>query len=143
MTDINDIFKGFGIEVELPDESSFLKVKETLERIGIASKNSNTLFQSCHILHKRGGGEKSRYAVMHFKEMFALDGRDNNFDGSDQGRRNTIVNLLEEWGLLTILNPEEAESPLIPLSKMKIIKHSERNNWNLQSKYNIGGRKSQ
>src|SRR5579864_3408107 len=98
--DLN-LFKGFGIEVKLADDQSFLKIKETLTRIGIASKKSNTLYQSAHLLHKQGS-----YAIMHFKELFALDGKVSDFSDEDRMRRNTIAFLLEEWNLLKIINPE-------------------------------------
>ena len=97
-----DIFKGVGVEVELPTQDSFLKVKETLTRIGISSRKEKKLYQSCHILHKKG-----RYAILHFKELFILDGKHNTLTEEDISRRNTIVNLLEEWELVKIVDPSK------------------------------------
>lgn len=126
-----DVFRGLGVEVQLPDEDSFLKIIETLERIGIASANTKTLHQSAHILHKRG-----RYAILHFKEMFILDHRFADFTKEDQQRRDKIVRLLEEWGLLKILIPSRLmEDGNIHL---KILKHSEKYDWHLVPKYSIG-----
>lgn len=124
------------VEVRLRSEDDFLKVKETLTRIGIASGFHNRLFQSCHILHKRGN-----YYIVHFKELFALDGKPTNFSEEDRARRNKIVNLLAEWGLVDIVEPEKVESPLAPLSQIKIISFKDKPNWELVSKYEIGRRK--
>lgn len=121
------------VEVTLQERDDFLKVKETLTRIGLASKRDNTLYQSCHILHKQG-----RYYIVHFKELFALDGKPTDIVENDLARRNTIVNLLEEWDLIKIVNPEQTEYPLVPLSQVKIIPFKEKNEWNLVTKYNIG-----
>ena len=129
----NDIFKGVGVEIELPTPDSFLKIKETLTRIGISSRKEKKLFQSCHILHKKG-----RYAILHFKELFILDGKQNTFTEEDKSRRNTIVNLLEEWGLLRIIDNTETEFPVAPLSQIKIISYKDKDNWELAVKYNIG-----
>jgi hypothetical protein len=140
----DDIFKGLGVEIVMPDTESFLKIKETLTRIGIASKKDNILYQSCHILHKKdrtGPEERSRYAIMHFKEMFILDGKSNNLEVEDIGRRNTITNLLEEWGLVKVVNPTKTEDPITPLGKIKILPHKEKNNWRLEAKYSIGTKK--
>lgn len=131
----NDIFKGCGIEIKLNHPEDFLKVKETLTRIGIASKKDNTLYQSCHILHKQ-----ERYIILHFKELFILDGKKSNFDESDLARRNTITNLLEEWGLIKILEKDKL-SPMTNLSHIKIISHKDKLNWNIISKYTIGSKK--
>jgi hypothetical protein len=120
------------LEVTIAEEEDFLKIKETLTRIGIASKKENTLFQSCHILHKKG-----RYYITHFKEMFALDGKHTDMSDDDYDRRNTIANLLEEWKLLKIVNKKENCSH-ITINKIRIISHKEKNNWSLQSKYTIG-----
>jgi hypothetical protein len=129
-----DIFLGYGIEVILQEQDDFLKVRETLTRIGVASKKDKTLFQSCHILHKRGF-----YAIVHFKELFALDGKPTDITENDLSRRNAIVNLLEDWGLLDIVNKEQAQDPTpIFLSQIKIISHKEKNDWQLVPKYNIG-----
>ncbi len=121
------------IEVTLPSEEDFLKIKETLTRIGVASKKDQKLYQSCHILHKQG-----KYYIVHFKELFALDGKPSNFSEEDMGRRNTIVNLLAEWGLLKIVVVEKAKEPRTPLSQIKILAYKDRNNWELVAKYNIG-----
>lgn len=139
-----NLFRGYGVEIELPDPESFLKIKETLTRIGISSKKDKILYQSCHILHKKDRStpdEKSRYAIMHFKELFILDGKSNNLEEDDVARRNTIVNLLEEWGLLKVVNPEQIEDPVAPLSKIKILPHKEKASWKLESKYTVGVKK--
>jgi len=124
------------VEIELPNSESFLKVKETLTRIGVASRKDNKLYQSCHILHKRG-----KYYVTHFKELFMLDGKVNNFSDEDKARRNTIVNLLEEWELVSIVNPEQASDPVAPISHIKILPYREKDNWELVPKYSIGVKK--
>mgnify|MGYP001388425197 CR=1 FL=1 len=128
-----DIFRGLGIEVTLAQEDDFLKVRETLTRIGVASRKDNTLFQSCHILHKRG-----RYAIIHFKELFILDGKPSDFTDNDRARRNTIANLLSEWELVKLVNPESVVDPIVPLNQVKILAFSEKSKWNLTPKYNIG-----
>jgi len=132
-----NIFRGGGAEIKLPSPDNFLKIKETLTRIGIASKKDKTLYQSCHILHKQG-----RYAILHFKELFILDGKENNFSDEDKARRNTIVNLLEEWGLLEVIDSSEIEDPIAPLNQIKILSHKEKSNWNLEQKYNIGKKRN-
>ena len=121
------------IEVTLPNEEDFLKIKETLTRIGVASKKDRKLYQSCHILHKQG-----KYYIVHFKELFALDGKPSNFSDEDVGRRNTIVNLLAEWGLLKLVIIEKSQEPRTPLSQIKILAYKDRNEWELVAKYNIG-----
>jgi len=128
-----DIFKGVGVEIELPSDDSFLKIKETLTRIGISSRKEKRLYQSCHILHKKG-----RYAILHFKELFILDGKQNTFTDEDLSRRNTIVNLLEEWELLKIIDSEKTKNPVAPLNHIKIISYKEKDQWDLTVKYNIG-----
>jgi len=128
-----DIFKGVGAEVELPTQDSFLKVKETLTRIGISSRKEKKLYQSCHILHKKG-----RYAILHFKELFILDGKHNTLTEEDIARRNTIVNLLEEWELVKIIDPTKTKDPVASLNQIKIISFKEKNEWELTVKYNIG-----
>jgi hypothetical protein len=128
-----DIFQGLGVEIKLKSEQDFLKVKETLTRIGVSSKQEKKLYQSCHILHKRG-----RYAIMHFKEMFVLDGLDINMDSNDLGRRNIIVKLLKEWGLIDPINENKYKEPQLGLNQIKIIPHSEKKNWQLIQKYHIG-----
>lgn len=121
------------LEIELREDDDFLKVKETLTRIGVASRKENTLYQSCHILHKQG-----RFFIVHFKEMFMLDGRPTDFTDEDLGRRNTIAALLAEWGLITIVNPDVVDSQRAPMSQIKIIPHRDKANWTLVPKYAIG-----
>jgi hypothetical protein len=111
-------------------------VKETLTRIGISSKTERKLYQSCHILHKRG-----KYYIVHFKELFMLDGLANDFSDSDKARRNTIVNLLEQWGLVKIVNPTVTKEPVCPISHFKILPFGEKKDWELIPKYRIGVRK--
>jgi len=124
------------LEVNLPDPDAFLKVCETLTRIGIASKKDNTLYQSCHILHKQG-----KYFIVHFKELFCLDGKESNITINDIERRNAIASLLQDWELLTIVNPAQADNKA-SLSQIKIASYKDKKNWNLESKYTIGGRKT-
>ncbi|MCP4125226.1 MAG: translation repressor protein [Bacteroidetes bacterium] len=123
-------------EIELNDDEDFLKIRETLTRIGIASRKDRTLYQSCHILHKR-----SRYYIVHFKELFALDGKLTNFSDNDLGRRNSIVNLLAEWGLLNLVDAKKTSEPIVPLGQIKIIAHKDKSDWDLVAKYNIGNKK--
>ena len=123
-------------EIELNDDEDFLKIRETLTRIGIASRKDRTLYQSCHILHKR-----SKYYIVHFKELFALDGKPTNFSDNDLGRRNAIVNLLAEWGLLTLVDVNKTAEPVVPLGQIKIIAHKDKSDWELVAKYNIGNKK--
>lgn len=125
------------IEVELKQEQDFLKIKETLTRIGVASKKENKLYQSCHILHKKG-----KYYITHFKELFALDGKTTNFSEEDKARRNTIALLLEDWNLCKIVNKKDIEDPKILMNQIKIISYKEKDNWILESKYSIGINKS-
>ncbi len=146
---MDDIFRGHGIEVLLPPydingteeeikisrKDAFLKIRETLSRIGVASRKEKNLYQSAHILHKRG-----RYAIVHFKSLFALDGKPTNIDDDDIARCSRIAKLLEEWELLKIITPLDA-TKLAPLNHIKIIKHSEKNEWNLVQKYAIGVKK--
>jgi len=122
------------VEVTLAEEDDFLKVRETLTRIGVASKKDKTLFQSCHILHKKG-----LYYLVHFKELFALDGKPTDITENDLSRRNAIANLLEDWGLIKIVKKEQTAIPEpIFLSQVKILSHKEKNEWQLVPKYNIG-----
>lgn len=121
------------VEVELKNEDDFLKVRETLTRIGVASKKDKMLYQSCHILHKQG-----KYYIVHFKELFQLDGKLSSFDQEDMGRRNTITNLLAEWGLINIIDSQKTKSPLALLSQIKVLPFKEKDEWNLVAKYNIG-----
>jgi hypothetical protein len=130
---MEDIFEGLGVEITLKSEEDFLKVKETLTRIGVSSKTEKKLYQSCHILHKRG-----RYAIIHFKEMFVLDGLDSDISEDDLGRRNTIVKLLVEWELVNVLDPKQYEQPQLSLARLKIIPHKEKKEWTLIPKYHIG-----
>ena len=120
------------LEIQLKEPDDFLKVRETLTRIGVASRKDKKLFQSCHILHKQG-----RYFIVHFKELFALDGKFANFSENDLERRNTIAQLLSDWGLVAILNKENAENKA-PLSQIKVLAFKEKDEWDLQAKYNIG-----
>lgn len=124
------------IEVTLAEKDDFLKVRETLTRIGVAAKKENVLYQSCHILHKQG-----KYYIVHFKELFALDGKPSSMVENDVARRNTIINLLAEWGLIKIVTPEKIEEPKAPLSQIKIIAFKDKNEWELVAKYNIGKKK--
>ena len=145
MNDEEDIFNGYGILINLKKDEDFLKIKETLTRIGVESVKKNdegkvekTLFQSCHILHKRG-----EYAIMHFKEMYALDNRDTNYSEDDEERRNSIVKLLDEWKLVDIPDRDFflENSKFSNISKIKIIPFAQKKDWNLRAKYNIGVKK--
>ena len=118
------------LEVGLKEPDDFLKIRETLSRIGVASRKERKLYQSCHILHKQG-----RYYIVHFKELFALDGKQTNLSDNDVARRNTIANLLRDWGVVTIMGSAE---PVAPLSQIKIISFKEKSEWILETKYNIG-----
>lgn len=122
------------LEVFLPEPDNFLKIRETLTRIGIASRKNKTLYQSCHILHKQG-----RYFIVHFKELFALDGKESNISIEDVNRRNAIANLLQDWGLLKITNVQCVESHAT-LSQIKIVSFKEKHLWSLMAKYSIGKR---
>ena len=124
------------VEVTLNEPDDFLKVRETLTRIGVASRKEKKLYQSCHILHKQG-----KYYIVHFKELFMLDGKINNFSEEDQGRRNTIINLLEEWGLIKVVQSSQTEDPVAPLSQIKILPYKEKDEWELVAKYSIGKKK--
>jgi hypothetical protein len=121
------------IEVTLNEQDDFLKVRETLTRIGVSSRKEKVLYQSCHILHKQG-----KYYITHFKELFALDGKPSNISENDIQRRNAIANLLEEWGLVKILNPQLMKDNIAPLHQVKIISFKEKDDWELITKYNIG-----
>ena len=121
------------LEVTLHEPDDFLKVRETLSRIGVASRKERKLYQSCHILHKQG-----RYYIVHFKELFALDGKRTNLSGNDIARRNTIANLLKDWGLINVLGEV---SEVAPLSQIKVLSFQEKNDWILETKYNIGKKK--
>ena len=122
------------VEVTLKEQDDFLKVRETLTRIGVASKKDNILYQSCHILHKQG-----KYYIVHFKELFALDGKPSDISENDLSRRNAITKLLQDWGLVKVVNNKQIETPEpIFLSQIKIISHKEKDDWDLVPKYNIG-----
>jgi hypothetical protein len=123
------------VEIRLKKEDDFLKIRETLTRIGIASKKNKTIYQSCHILHKQG-----KYYIVHFKELFALDGKPSNFGEEDIARRNTIANLLAEWGLVELVDDKSSE-PTAPLSQMKVLPYKEKSEWELVAKYNLGKKK--
>lgn len=125
------------IEVTLPQQENFLKVKETLTRIGISSKTENKLYQSCHILHKKG-----KYYIVHFKELFMLDGMPTTFPESDIARRNTIANLLAEWGLVKLVDANKSKELVVPVSYLKILPYGEKKDWELVPKYNIGRKKA-
>lgn len=131
----NELINTF-VEVKLKEENDFLKIKETLTRIGIASRKDNVLYQSCHILHKQG-----HYYIVHFKQLFALDGKESDFSEEDRARTNTIACLLRDWGLLTLVTPEDKLEPRAAMNHIKVISFKEKNNWQLQSKYNIGVKK--
>ena len=122
------------VEVKIAEEEDFLKIKETLTRIGVASRKDKKLYQSCHILHKQG-----KYYIVHFKELFALDGKPTDLTDNDLSRRNAIVKLLQDWGLVQIVNAQAAETPEpIFISQIKILSHKEKSEWQLVPKYNIG-----
>jgi len=131
-----ELFNGYGIPIKLENEEAFLKVKETLSRIGIASKKEQTLWQSCHILHKRGN-----YHLMHFKELFLLDGRTSDLSETDIARRNSIALLLQDWGLIKILAPEIIGENILGMNQIKILSYKEKSEWVLLPKYHIGTRK--
>lgn len=139
-----DVFRGYGVRVKLPEKGNssdfkertrdaFHVVKETLTRMGVASIKTKTLYQSCHILAKRG-----EFSILMFKELFLLDGKFGTLSEEDIGRRNVIINLLEEWGLLEIIDKQKTMEPIIPLSQVKVISFSDKQNWNLVAKYQIG-----
>lgn len=124
------------VEVILEEQDDFLKIRETLSRIGVASKKDRKLYQSCHILHKQG-----KYYIVHFKELFALDGKPSNFSEEDKGRRNTIANLMAEWGLLKLVDPDKTNEPITPISQIKVLSYSEKDDWELVTKYSIGNKR--
>ena len=123
------------VEIRLKHPDDFLKIRETLSRIGIASKREKKLYQSCHILHKQG-----KYYLVHFKELFKLDGKPSDFYESetDMARRNSIANLISEWGLCELVDPSKSESPTTPLNTLNILSYKEKNDWILETKYNVG-----
>ena len=127
-------FPGYSpLEINLENADDFLKVRETLSRIGVASKKDKVLYQSCHILHKQG-----RYFITHFKELFALDGKGADFTENDIQRRNTIAKLLSDWGLVVVINSESFFEDIAPLSQIKVLAFKEKDEWSLVAKYNIG-----
>ena len=134
---MQDIFRGIGVEVTLEGVDAFLKVRETLTRIGVSSRKEKVLYQSCHILHKQG-----RYAIVHFKELFALDGKMSTITENDVQRRNAIAKLLEEWGLVKINNFDVIEENIAPLHQIKILSYKEKDDWQLVAKYNIGAKRN-
>ena len=123
------------VEVVLNEPDDFLKVRETLTRIGVASRKEKKIYQSCHILHKQG-----KYYIVHFKELFALDGKHANLTVNDVQRRNRIINLLSDWGLITIIKPDSV-TDVAPLNQIKVLAYKDKNDWILESKYNIGKKK--
>ena len=123
------------LEVSLKEPDDFLKIRETLSRIGVASRREKKLYQSCHILHKQG-----RYYIVHFKELFALDGKDTNLSDNDIARRNSIAKLLKDWGLVEIIGNTDM---VAPLSQIKIISFKEKEEWILETKYNIGKKREE
>lgn len=131
-----DIFSGKGVEIRLPDEETFLKVKETLTRIGVASKKDKILYQSCHILHKQG-----KYAIVHFKELFEFDGKKTDFSDEDRRRRNTIAKLLQDWDLIRV-EDEAVINDRTSLSHIKVLPFKEKADWQLVAKYSIGNKKN-
>ena len=124
------------VEVVLREPDDFLKVRETLTRIGVASRKEKKIYQSCHILHKQG-----KYFIVHFKELFALDGKNTNFSLNDLQRRNRIIQLLSDWGLITVVNIDQI-ADLAPLNQIKVLAFKEKKEWTLESKYNIGRKKT-
>ena len=133
---MNDILDSL-VEVKIEGEEAFLKIKETLTRIGVASRKENKLYQSCHILHKQG-----HYYIVHFKEMFLLDGKPSNFSEEDMGRRNKIVELLQDWGLLKALDENKIKDPIAPMNQIKVLNYKEKDQWTLEAKYQIGRKRS-
>ena len=125
------------VEVVLSEPDDFLKVRETLTRIGVASRKEKKLYQSCHILHKQG-----KYYIVHFKELFALDGKRANLSMNDVQRRNRIIQLLTDWGLITLINPEEV-GDIAPLNQIKVLSYKDKGEWILETKYNIGKKKTE
>ena len=121
------------VEITFPEKDDFLKIRETLSRIGVASRKEKELFQSCHILHKKG-----KYYIVHFKELFKLDGKQTNFDESDLGRRNNIIDLLRQWNLVKVLDSNQISEPRAPLSQIKVIPYKQKLEWKLTQKYSIG-----
>jgi hypothetical protein len=124
------------VEVKIAEEEDFLKIKETLTRIGVASRKDKKLYQSCHIFHKQG-----QYFIVHFKEMFAIDGKPSNFSDEDKGRRNKIIELLQDWGLIKVVDSDKIKDPTVLMSQIKVLNHKEKGEWTLEAKYNMGRKK--
>jgi len=133
---MNDILHSL-VEVKIDGEESFLKIKETLTRIGVASRKENKLYQSCHIFHKQG-----HYYIVHFKEMFIIDGKPSNFSEEDMGRRNKIAELLQDWGLLKVIDEEKIKDPISPMNQIKVLNYKEKDQWVLEAKYQIGRKRT-
>ena len=123
------------VEITFPEKDDFLKIRETLSRIGVASRKEKELFQSCHILHKKG-----KYYIVHFKELFALDGKKANLTVNDVQRRNRITRLLADWGLISVVSPDSVED-IAPLNQIKVLAYKDKSQWSLETKYNIGSKK--
>jgi len=135
----DDLFRGLGIEIKFAQSDDFLKIKETLTRIGVAAKDTKTLYQSCHILHKTDLNDNSRYAIVHFKEMFKLDGKHSTISQNDLDRRNAIVKLLQDWNLLTVVDKSGFEGKgFAPVTSIKIVSYKDKKDWSLVQKYQIG-----
>lgn len=133
----DDIFNGYGVEVQLDNEEAFLKIIETLSRIGVASRKEKALYPSCYILHKRG-----LYRIVHFKELFALDGRPTDISANDLARRNTIALLLQDWDLLSVVDEDSILHDTVDLSQIKILTYKEKSEWTIAHKYSIGNKKT-
>lgn len=129
-------FGEYGVLIKLKQPEDFLKIVESTQRMGLAPKGEKVLYQSCHILHKRG-----KYAIIHFKELFALDGKRNTITEEDIARRNTITRLLAEWNLLEVVEPEKIKEPQVSVNQIKIISYSDKKNWKLVEKYSIGNKR--
>jgi len=135
---LGEWYEHFALEIELADEQAFLKIKETLTRIGVSSNRDKKLFQSCHILSK-----KDKYYIVHFKELFALDGRAVNISKEDIGRRNTIACLIEEWGMIKIVDKDFVNENRLPITSIKVLKYAEKEDYELVAKYQIGNIKKE
>lgn len=130
-----DVFNGYGVQIRLRKPDDFLRVKETLTRIGVGERTSKTLYPSCYILHKKG-----YYAILHFKELFEMDGKTANITTDDLGRRNTICRLISDWGLAEIVRPSQIEEPVSDMRHIKIVSFADKASWQIVNKYEIGAR---
>ena len=139
-TSNQDLFQGVGVIVDIKDKENFLKIAETLTRIGVAARTEKKLFQSCHILHKRNNNGESVYAIVHFKEMFKLDGKASSIDAQDIARRNTIVKLLSDWNLINVID-DRVDYTTNSMSLIKVLAHSQKANWELVEKYKVGNKR--